>query len=141
MTNFVDVVEVNPIMFVKNIVAQIKNGYYVQNRIEGYPVIGLPYQIRLFETDTPEVRNKLGDEFHTAVVQGYDVMRFLLDVQDVVLQGFDMDLKDAVFDNLKSVNLVRPKPVTFDLGEKPAAKPAAKRTPKAKTTQTEGETE
>jgi len=144
MTEFVDVVEVNPIVFVNKIVEQIAKGFYVQNTIAGYPLVGLPYQIRLFETDEPEVRNKLDSEVHTVVVEGYDIMRWLLDVQDVALQGFVMSLTGASVDNYKSVTMSKPAPVKFDLGivaEKPVEAPAAKpkRTTKSKPTQ--GETE
>lgn len=139
MTDHVDVVEVNPIVFVKTITEQIRNGFYVQNSIVGYPVVGLPYQIRLFETAEPVVRNKLSDEIHTVVVEGYDIMQWLLDVQDVALQGFEMSLVQAVVDNFKSITMTKPAPVQFDLGEAekpaPAAKP--KRTTKPKPTQGE----
>lgn len=128
MTEFVDVVEVNPIVFVKEIVRQIRKGFYVQNTIVGYPTVGIPYQIRLFETAEPIVRNKLDTEIHTAVVEGYDIMLWLLDVQDLAVQGFDMTLDNAVVDNYKSVTMKRPQPVTLDLTpaeEKPV--PKAKR--------------
>lgn len=144
MTNFVDVVEVNPIVFVKEIVKQIGKGFYVQNSIVGYPVVGLPYQIRLFETEAPEVRNTLGADIHTVVVEGYDIMRWLLDVQDVALQGFTMSLTQAVVDNYKSVTMEKATPVSFALEkapetptEAPVAKP--KRGPKAKPTTKEGD--
>lgn len=141
MTEFVDVVEVNPIVFVNKIVEQIANGFYVQNTIAGYPLVGLPYQIRLFETAEPEVRNKLDSEVHTVVVEGYDIMRWLLDVQDVALQGFVMSLTGASVDNYKSVTMTKPAPVTFDLGvvaEKPTAPAKPKRTT-TKTKPTQGE--
>lgn len=137
MTEFVDVVEVNPIVFVNKIVEQIAKGFYVQNTIAGYPLVGLPYQIRLFETDEPQVRNKLDSEIHTVVVEGYDIMRWLLDVQDVALQGFDMTVTGASIDNFKSITMVKATPVTFDLGiaaEKPVAPAKQKRTTKTKPT-------
>lgn len=142
MTEFVDVVEVNPIVFVNKIVEQIAKGFYVQNSIAGYPLVGLPYQIRLFETDAPVVRNVLDGEVHTAVVEGYDIMRWLLDVQDVALQGFTMAITGASVDNFKSVTMTKVVPVQFDLGtatEKATEAPAAKtkRTTKSKTTQGE----
>lgn len=120
MTNFVDVVEVNPIMFVKQIVEQIGKGFYVQNTIPGYPLMGLPYQIRMFDTK-PTIKNALHADVHTAVVEGYDVMLWLLDVQDIALQGFTMDLTGAVVDAFKSVTLKKAVPVKFDLGVAPEA--------------------
>lgn len=141
MIQFVDIVEVNPIVFVKKIVEQISQGFYVQNSIVGYPIVGLPYQIRLFQTEAPEVRNKLADEVHTVVVEGYDIMRWLLDVQDVALQGFDMSLTQAVVDNYKGITMIKAVPVQFDLGVVSKANPEAhtrptKRTSKAKPTTT-----
>lgn len=145
MTQFVDVVEVNPILFVKSIVEQIQNGFYVQNSIVGYPVVGLPYQIRLFETDAPTVRNLLDPAIHTAVVEGYDIMLWLLDVQDVAVQGFEMQTEVATVDNFKSITMVRRAPASLAglaAVEEPAeVKPAAKtkRAPKAAKTPVEGE--
>lgn len=146
MTNFVDVVEVNPILFVKKIVEQIGNGFYVQNTIAGYPLMGLPYQIRMFEVEAPAIRSVLHPDVHTAVVEGYDVMLWLLDVQDVAIQGFDMSLKQAVVDNYKSVTLLKATPVSLkglQAVETPTEAPApkGKRTGKTKPTSTpiEGE--
>lgn len=140
MTEFVDVVEVNPIVFVKEIVRQVRKGFYVQNTITGYPTLGLPYQIRLFETSEPAVRNALDKDIHTAVVEGYDIMTWLLDVQDLAVQGFDMELKDAVVDNFKSITMKRSAPVSLEglqpIEDKPVPKP--KRAKNKSTTQ-EGE--
>lgn len=143
MTEFVDVVEVNPIVFVKEIVGQIQKGFYVQNTIQGYPTVGIPYQIRLFEVDAPAVKNVLPTEIHTAVVEGYDIMQWLLDVQDIAVQGFDMSLKDAVVDNYKSVTMVKAEPLKFDLTPEEAKAPVAKvkRAATKTKTKTEGETE
>lgn len=137
MTNYVDVVEVNPLVFVNKIVEQIRNGFYVQNTIPGYPLVGLPYQIRLFETDTPAIRNELHSDIHTVVIEGYDIMQWLLDVQDVALQGFTMNMTGASVDNYKSVTMFKPEPVKFDLAPEPVK---TKRATKAKPTTTqEGE--
>lgn len=145
MTNIVDVVDVNPIMFVKLIVEQIQNGFYVQNSIPGYPYVGMPMMIRLFETDAPEIRNTLHEDIHTVVVEGYDIMQWLLDVQDVALQGFNVELKGASVDDYKSVTMVKAVPVSLDglKAEEATTEPTpakAKRAAKAKPTQTqEGE--
>lgn len=142
MTEFVDVVEINPVVFVNKIVEHIKNGFYVQNTLAGYPSTGLPYnQIRLFETDEPAVRNVLPDEISVAVVEGYDIMRFLLDVQDVALQGFSMAIDGASIDNYKSVTMTKVAPVKFDLDVAPAKPAKAKRAAPTKSKTTEGETE
>lgn len=147
MTEFVDVVEVNPILFVKEIVRQIRKGFYVQNSIEGCPTVGLPYQIRLFETAEPAVRNKMDKEIHTAVVEGYDIMFWLLDVQDLAIQGFDMVLEHAEVGNFKSISMKRSEPVKLDLApavevveEKPAPKAKRAAKPTKQTTQ-EGDKE
>lgn len=121
MTEFVDVVEVNPVVFVNKIVEGITNGFYLQNTIAGYPMMGTHFEIRLFETDEPAVRNKLDSEIHTVVVEGYDVMQWLLDVQDVALQGFVATLEGMSVDNYKSITMVKPTPVTFDFGTAPEA--------------------
>lgn len=139
MTEFVDVVEVNPVVFVNKIVEHIANGFYVQNTLEGYPVMGHYFQIRLFETEEPAIRNKLDSEIHTVVVEGYDIAQWLLDVQDIALQGFKIATAGASVDNYKSVTLSRPAPVKFQLDAAPEKPAKAKRAAKPKTT--EGETE
>lgn len=146
MTNFVDVVSVNPILFVKQVTEKIREGFYVQNSIAGYPLFGLPFQVRLFAGDAPEVRTVLSPEITTAIVDGYDAMRWLLDVQDVVLQGFEMDIAGAAVDNYKTVTLRRATiaPVVEEKRveeqvEAPKATQKGKRAQKAKQTETKGE--
>jgi hypothetical protein len=143
MTDFVDVVEVNPILFVKQIVKQIHRGFYVQNSIAGYPVMGLPYQIRMFEAaEAPAVRNKMEDTIHTVVVEGYDVMLWLLDVQDMAVQGFDMSLTQAVVDNFKSITMIKAEPLKFELTPEETKAPVAKvKRAASKTKPTQGEQE
>lgn len=137
MTDFMNVVEANPVVFVNKIIAEIRNGYYVTNTMEGYPVLGLPNYIKLFEADEPTLVNVLSDEIHTVTVTGYDIMRWLLDVQDVVLQGFIPDTKSMLVDNLKTIKLQRAPTVSL-AGLEPvesateAPKPKVKRTPKPK---------
>jgi hypothetical protein len=134
MTNFVDVVEVNPIVFVKQIVEQIAKGFYVQNTIAGCPVMMLPYQIRMFDTK-PAVKNTLHADVHTAVVEGYDAMLWLLDVQDVALQGFDMDLTGAVVDNFKSVTMRKATTVSPEAVSPAVEAPAKPKRAKSKPTE------
>jgi len=138
MTEVTAVVEVNPVVFVKKIIEEIRNGNYLKNVIEGYPVMGLPNYINLYEGDEPEVIHPMGDDIRTVVVSGYEIMRWLLDVQDMVVQGFILeDISGVLVDNLKSITLQRPAVVSFELEEAPesateAPKPKAKRTPKPK---------
>lgn len=139
MVNRIEVADANPIAFVKEVEKQIQNGFYVTTDIAGYPILGFPMIVALTESDVePELKNKLDDEVHTVVIEGWNILTFLLDVQNVVLQGFELDTERAVFGDFKSMIFNRRKAVKVDLkptpkaaeadeGEaKPARKPRAK---------------
>lgn len=130
MTDFMTVVEVNPVVFVNKIIAEIRNGYYVTNTMEGYPIMGMPNYISLFETDEPAIIHPMPDEIQTLGVSGYDIMRWLLDVQDAIIQGFVPSDTPAFVDNYKTITLVRATVASLE-GLKPAE--SATEAPVAKT--------
>lgn len=139
MTAVSTVVEVNPVVFVNKILSEIQNGFYVVDTIDGYPVEGLPNYITLFETSEPEPKNIFPSDIDTVVIEGWDTMRWLLDVQDVIVQGFSLaDGTVALVDTYKSIVLKRDVAVPLDglkASDSPteAPKPRAKRSPKPKT--------
>lgn len=138
MLDFIDIVEVNPIMFVKKISEAVSHGFYVQNTMAGFPVMGMPMVIRLFETEAPAIVKPIAAEEQRVLIEGYSIMEFLLEVQDAALQGYAMAISGATVDNYKGVWMEKAIPVTFEGIDVPAAvvepaKPKAKRTTTPKT--------
>ncbi|WPJ20497.1 hypothetical protein vBPFY1MI_37 [Pseudomonas phage vB_PF_Y1-MI] len=134
MSDFIDLVDVNPISFVKQIVDNIPRGYYVKNTMAGFPIMGFPFTIRMFEMEAPAVIKQIDPEQDRVYVEGYAIMEWLLEVQDVVIQGFEMDMLNASVDNYKGIWLKRKEKVSFAGIEVPAAEEAPK--PKATKRQT-----
>lgn len=142
MTDFIDVVEHNPITFVKTIVEKLAEGYVVKNNIQGYPHFGsYGNLIRLFKGELPSGVVIPADT--TGLVQHYDPMHFMLMVQSLVQAGYRFkEDGDHFFDEkgLKSVQLEIPqeKP-EVKKEEKPAKKAPAKKALKAEPTKSEME--
>ncbi|WYV99502.1 hypothetical protein NoPa_00163 [Pseudomonas phage vB_PpuM-NoPa] len=129
--NKIEVAEANPVQFLKRISEEIQNGFYVTTDIAGYPIQGLPFIITLSELEeAPEVKTPLGDEIHTAVVEGWNILDFLLDVQSAVLQGFSLDTERTVFGDFKSAVFTRKVGVKIDLNPKPKSETQASATEK-----------
>lgn len=123
--NKIEVAEANPVMFVKRVAEEIQNGFYVTTDIGGYPILGLPFIVTLSElAEAPAVKTPLGDEIHTVVIEGWNILDFLLDVQSAVLQGFSIDTDKAVFGDFKSMVFTRRVGVKIDLTPKPKAEAA-----------------
>ena len=136
MTDYLDVVEHNPIVFVKAVCEAIAKGYHVKNTIPGYPQFGAyGNTVRLFKSETPS--GVIVSASHDGKVEHYDPMHFMLLVQNFVFAGYSFKADGAhYFDEkgLKSVEmeLAKDEPV---VEEKPAAKKApAKKALKAEPT-------
>jgi hypothetical protein len=139
MTDYVDVVEHNPIVFVKAICEKIAEGYAVHNTIAGYPDFGL-YGCRVRLYKERKGATVVGGVGESNLVEQYDPMGFLLSLEAAMLAGYT--LKDSGRhllqpDGLKSVEmeLVKSEPAT------PAKKAPAKKALKAEPTINEMETE
>ncbi len=148
MTDFIDVVEHNPIVFVKTVAEQIAKGYSVQNTIPGYPQFGAyGNQIRLFKGE-PKGTTVI-DKDHSGKVEHYDPMHFMLLLQSFVGAGYKFkDNGQHFFDEkgLKSVEmeLVKEEPAKQEVKEEkkaPAKKTTAKKELKAEPTKDELEAE
>lgn len=129
MTEVVKLVETNPVVLVNKIVENIQNGFYVNSTMAGYPVMGQVNYIALFEGDEPAVIHQMDAEIEQVVVSGYEIMRWLLDVQDMVVQGFVPMPTGTLVDNFKTIKLQRAKAVSL---EGLSASESATETPKAK---------
>lgn len=143
MTDYIDVVEHNPIVFVKAIAEAIEQGYNVKNTIAGYPQFGsYGNQVRLFKGD--RVGSQIVADGHSGMVEHYEPMAFILMVETFVLAGYKFkDNGRHYFDEkgLKSVEmeLIKEEPVVKD--KTPAKKAPAKKALQAEPTKTELEAE
>ena len=136
MTEFIDVVEHNPIVFVKQVSEAIANGYRVQNSNAGYPQFS-PYgnTIRLFKAERPGA-TIIPAEFN-GMVEHYDAMGFILFLQMVVDAGYVFkDNGKHFFDEkgLKSVEMQLASAKEVVVETKPAKKAPAKKALKAEPT-------
>jgi hypothetical protein len=135
MTDYVDVVEHNPIVFVKAITEKLAEGYVVQNTNAGYPQFGAyGNAVRLFKGE-PEGAVILAEDV-TGMVEHYEAMPFLLLLESYVRNGYVFkDNGQHYFDQLglKSVELELPKAVE-PVKETPAKKATAKKALKAEPT-------
>lgn len=138
MTEVVKLVETNPVVFVNKIVENIQNGFYVISTMAGYPVMGTVNYITLFEGDEPTVIHPMDAEIEEVSVSGYEIMRWLLDIQDMVVQGFVPTPTGTLVDNFKTIKLHRAKAVSLaglEAVESATEAPKAKRTTKPKSIQ------
>jgi hypothetical protein len=107
MTDYVDVVEHNPIVFVKAVTEAIAQGYNVSNTISGYPQFGIyGNTVRLFKAEKPSGVIIPADT--NGLVEHYDPMSFLLLVQNFVHAGYTFkDKGKHYFDELglKSIEM------------------------------------
>jgi hypothetical protein len=136
MTDYIDVVEHNPIVFVKAVCEAISQGYLVQNSNAGYPQFGAyGNTMRLFKGDKPS--GIILPAGTSGKVEHYDPMGFVLLLQNFVLAGYTFKERGQhYFDEkgLKSIELelAEDKPV-----ETPAKKAPAKKALKAEPTKDE----
>lgn len=134
MTDYVDVVEHNPIVFVKAITEKLAEGYTVQNTIAGYPQFGAyGNQVRLFKGE-PQGVVILAEDV-TGLVEHYEPMAFLLLLESYVRNGYVFkDNGQHFFDEqgLKSIELELPK--AEPVKETPAKKATPKKALKAEPT-------
>jgi hypothetical protein len=82
----------NPVLFLQAFEEAVQDGFYADDSIESYPQLGAPHEITVKQQDKPKQRNDLAD-FGTVVIQGYESVAFILDVQDAILQGFYIDVQ------------------------------------------------
>lgn len=134
MTDYIDVVEHNPITFVKQITEKLAEGYVVQNTIAGYPQFGAyGNQVRLFKGE-PQGTVILSKDV-TGMVEHYDPMPFVLLLESYVRNGYRFkDNGKHYFDEkgLKSIEMELP--VEEVKQEAPAKKVTQKKALKAEPT-------
>jgi len=120
----INIVEYNPVVWIRSIHSHMKEGFRVVRSIEGYPVYGTLCQVQMFRQEgvSAEIEKELdGNE---VVVQEWDVFSLLMGIQNAFDQGFRIDTEDPHFANmnfaLKSVKMVREgaeKPAEAEIAE------------------------
>lgn len=107
MTEFIDVVEHNPITFVKTVSEKFAEGYVVHNTIEGYPHFGThACFVRLYKGEEPS-GVIIPTEFN-GMVEHYEPMPFMMLLQSAILAGYKFKEDGQHFideRNFKSVQL------------------------------------
>lgn len=126
MSEYIDVVEHNPIVFVKKVCEAIADGYTVTNDIAGYPSFSPYCQVRLFKSDSDSVvvPASWGDEL---VLSDYDGMKFMITLSAAVKGGWRfVEGGDHYFDalGLKTIQLSRS--VKAEAVPEPVPQPEAK---------------
>lgn len=140
MTDFIEVVEHNPIVFVKAITEAIAEGYVVQNSNAGYPLFGAyGNAMRLFKEE--RVGTMILSSGFKGQVEHYDPMGFMLILEAAVLAGYRFkDGGKHSFDEkgLKSIELEIPQEAPVE-EEKPAKRKPAKKALAAEPTKSQME--
>lgn len=134
MTDFIDVVEHNPITFVKTVCEKLADGYVLQDSIAGFPHFGTHVNsVRLFKGERQGVVKI--SENHNGMVEHYEPMHFLLLVESFVSNGYQFVEGGQHYFNergLKSVQMALPK--EEEKTKTPAKKAPVKKALKAEPT-------
>lgn len=124
MTDHIDVVEHNPIAFVKAIVEKLSEGYVVQDSIAGFPHFGTHVNmVRLFKGERKGVV-KIAED-HNGLVEHYEPMHFLLLLESFVANGYTFKEDGNHFINERSLKSIQMELVKEDTKPKAPAKKAA----------------
>jgi len=110
------IVETNIVTFLSEVQAAIKEGYYVDNTIAGYPSNGTLKEVLLFKE--PKLAPKKSNHLVKRIdVSEYDAALFLLAFQEAVLEGYLLDEEAVRWDSLKIVGMQKaPEPVIVNRG-------------------------
>lgn len=136
--NSTQITEVNALHFLQAIEEAILDGHYANDSIEGYPQLGFPLQVRMFEGEAPELRFNLAEGIEQAFVQEYDPIVFILNFQSAVQQGFSVQDNGTNIDpvGLKQASMrrsVQKGAVVLDIAQKATESVTEAPKPKATT--------
>lgn len=87
------IMDYNPVLFLQAFEEAVLDGFYADTSVPSYPQLAAPNEITVQRIDKPELRNVLESHIHTLVIESYDNVLFMLDVQDAILQGFYIDVQ------------------------------------------------
>ena len=105
----------NPAVFLLDLQDALKDGFRVEDTIPGFPTLhAILKEVRVFKPDVVIEHSAQFDE-DVITISNYDSMHFLLDIQNVLLAGYEVDTTAVAFDSLKSCRLKRiVEPVAMD---------------------------
>ena len=133
MTEFVDVVDHNPIGFVNTVCEKLAEGYAVRNANEGVPLFAAYYHsIRLFKEDRGALVDIPADT--NGRVEHYEPLPFVKLLESFVAAGWEFDLRGAHFFDERSFKSVQMRQKVAVEDAKPAKKAPAKKALKAEPT-------
>lgn len=124
MSNTLYITDRNPEVFFAALADQVKAGYYVTDTIPGMPRFELINEVELTQTDKPSQRHDLS-EVENVHISAYNETIFLLDVQDAILQGFEIIEGSVSVDvhSLLRASLQRPTEANEESPAKKAGRP------------------
>lgn len=79
----------SPVTFFAALADKINDGYYADDSTEGFPYFDMINEVKLTRNDKPSQRNDLSKS-NTVVITAWHNSTFVLDVQDAILQGFEV---------------------------------------------------
>lgn len=100
--------EGNIVNGITEVARAISEGFYIRNTMAGYP-INLPYCfiVAMTNGEPPVPRRVVDTSKDTLVVEGYDLFEWLLDLQDVLLAGYELVVHTISVDLYKAVTVQR----------------------------------
>lgn len=129
MSDMLYIADHNPITFLKLVEDAVKDGLYANDSVASYPYLNGLNEITLYRQDKPKQRHELG-ELNSVYVTAYEPVPFLLDVQDAILQGFEVE--DVSLSPMPlTARLSKPVPATLDITPVVADTPVVEKAPEA----------
>lgn len=89
MSDTLYIAEHNPITFLKLVEDAILDGLYADDSVASYPYFNGLNEITVRRQDKPVQRHEM-KSLETVYVNSYENVAFILDVQDAILQGFEI---------------------------------------------------
>lgn len=90
MADTVYVTDPSPAVFFAALADQIKAGFYADDSVAGFPHFDILNEVKLTRTDKPSQRHD-HTNFNEIHITAWHNTNFVLDYQDAVLQGFEVD--------------------------------------------------
>lgn len=103
MSDTITIAHDNLVIFLREFVAAIKDGYSMEDSNRGWPYASLMKEVQLFKEPVAHVQHLNKYEDDTVVIAEYDLSRFMAELQYATKAGYAMIEDTLYFDALKSV--------------------------------------
>lgn len=110
MSDTVYVTSGNPVNFLLEFAKEVKAGYYADESRHSMPRFDIVNDVHLTKGEKPSQRNDFST-LEKVYIQSYSEILFILDVQDAIVQGFEVDESSVDISGLSplfSVLMVKP---------------------------------